>query len=182
MTTAKLRKTAAGVVENRVGMVHFRVNTWQNGSYGRFSHLRFLLSAAPRARLCRRCRPMARRGVPRGRGRLCSAPAIEGPAGRLVFVAICAARHRRRGPRRKWLAHRRLRQAAVWHCKTGRIAWRNRPFGAAAGHVWQRHSAQVAARKGSCKCFSQPTPHCPDPGAAWGRVRTICLPACILMV
>lgn len=47
MTTAKLRKTAAGVVENRVGMVHFRVNTWQNGSYGRFSHLRFRLSAAP---------------------------------------------------------------------------------------------------------------------------------------
>lgn len=135
----------------------------------------------PRARPCRRCRPMARRGVPRGRVRLCSAPAIDGPAGRLVFVTICAVRHRRRGPRRKWLAHRRLRQAAVWHCKTGRIAWRNRPFGSAAGHVWQRHSAQVAARKGSCKCFSQPTPHCPDPGAAWGRVRTICLPACILM-
>lgn len=181
MTTAKLRKTAAGVVENRVGMVHFRVNTWQNGSYGRFSHLRFRLSAATGRGLAAVVARWIGVSCPRGRVRLRSAPAIEGPAGRLVFVTICAARHRRRGPRRKWLAHRRLRQAAVWHCKTGRIAWRNRPFGAAAGHVWQRHSAQVAARKGSCKCFSRSTPHCPDPGAAWGRVRPICLPTCILM-
>lgn len=163
---AKLRKTAAGVVENRVGMVHFRVNTWQNGSYGRFSHLRFRLSAVPGRSLAAVVARWLGVACPAGAGGCAPLRPLMGLRAAWFFVTICAARHRRRGPRRKWLAHRRLWQAAVWHCKTGRIAGRNRPFGAAAGHVWQRHSAQAAARKGRCKCFSRPTPHCPDHGAA----------------
>lgn len=117
----------------------------------------------PRARPCRRCRPMARRGVPRGRGRLCSAPAIDGPAGRLVFVTICAARHRRRGPRRKWLAHMRLRQAAVWHCKTGRIARRNRPFGAAAGTFGSAIRRKWLRGRGVVNVFHSPRRIAPTP-------------------
>lgn len=132
---AKLRKTAAGVVENRVGMVHFRVNTWQNGSYGRFSHLSFRLSAVPGRSLAAVVARWLGVACPAGAGGCAPLRPLMALRAAWFFVTICAARHRRRGPRRKWLAHRRLRQAAVWHCKTGRIAGRNRPFGAAAGHV-----------------------------------------------
>ena len=100
----------------------------------------------PRARPCRRCRPMARRGVPRGRVRLCSAPAIDGPAGRLVFVTICAARHRRRGPRRKLLQKPGgcgrlpfgIAKQAVLHGETGRSGRPRGTFGSAIRRKWLR--------------------------------------------
>ncbi len=128
---AKLRKTAAGVVENRVGMVHFRVNTWQNGSYGRFSHLSFRLSAVPGRSLAAVVARWLGVACPAGAGGCAPLRPLMGLRAAWFFVTICAARHRRRGPRRKWLAHRRLRQAAVWHCKTGRSGRPRGTFGSA---------------------------------------------------